>query len=426
MFAALDGGAMVLPAAPARYRSNDSEYRYRPDSEAYYVSGLEEPEALIVLADHADRDRFVVFARARDPAAEQWSGARLGVDGVREHLGADRAFPMDELEQRLPALLHGARSVHYRLGRDVRSQALVLEALRWSRGRGSRSGKGPRSIVDPGQILDGLRVRKDPRELDCMRRAAAITESAFRRLAEVLAPNVGEWELESILESRFRDQGGEGPAFATIVGAGENACILHYVENRARVGASDLVLVDAGAEVDFYAADVTRTFPASGRFNARQREVIDVVSAAHRAGVAACRPGEPVSGVHEAAVAVLAEGLRSLGLVDEPVEQILAEKLYKPFYPHQTSHWLGLDVHEPGDYAADGQATTLEADMVLTVEPGLYFPPSLGEQAGAFLGMGVRLEDDVLVTSSGPEVLTGTLPIDGDGIEALVGNGRSQ
>jgi Xaa-Pro aminopeptidase len=419
----LDGGAMVLPSAPLRYRSNDSEYRYRPDSELYYVSGFEEPECLVVLADHADTDRFVVFVQPRDPVAEQWAGSRMGVDAAREHLGADAAYPISELGERLPGILQGAQAVHYRLGKDSRSQALVQEALAWSRRRGARTGRGPRVVVDPGQILDDLRACKDPQELACMRRAADVTVEAFRTLAGALEPGVGEWELEAVLEGAFRARGAQGPAFASIVGSGQNGCVLHYVDNGDRVEGGDLVLVDAGAEVDYYAADITRTFPAGGAFADRQRRVYDIVASAHSAGVAACRAGASIWAPHEAAVAVLAKGLCALGLLEATPEEVVAEKLYRPFYPHQTSHWLGLDVHEPGDYAAGGEPRLLKPGMVLTVEPGLYFPPSLGEAAGDFEGIGIRIEDDVLVGDAGPERLTGALPVDVGDVQGMVGAG---
>ena len=423
VFARLDGGAMVLPCASVRYRSNDSEYRYRPDSELYYVSGFEEPECLVILADHADTDRFVVFVQPRDAAAEQWTGSRTGVDAARERLGADAAFPISELGERLPGILHGARAVHYRLGRDARSQPLVEEALAWSRRRGARTGRGPRVVLDPGLILDDLRACKDAQELACMRRAADVTVDAFRSLAAALEPGVGEWQLEAVLEGAFRAGGGQGPAFGSIVGSGKNGCVLHYVDNGDRVGGGDLVLVDAGAEVDYYAADVTRTFPAGGAFGGRQRQVYDIVAAAHGAGIAACRVGAPVSAPHEAAVSVLAEGLCELGLLDATPEEVVVDGLYKPFYPHQTSHWLGLDVHEPGDYATGDGPRLLKPGMVLTVEPGLYFPPSLGAAAGDFEGIGIRIEDDVLVGDAGPERLTGALPVDPADVEAMVGAG---
>jgi Xaa-Pro aminopeptidase len=421
VFERLDGGAMVLPASPVKFRSGDSEYRYRPDSELLYVTGMEEPGVVAVLRDHADEERFVLFVRERDAEAEQWSGTRLGPEAARDAFGADAAFPLAELEERLPGLLHGARRVNYRLGGQERVERLVVEALRWSRRRGARKGQGPRSVVDPGEILSELRVHKDPKELDCIRRAASLTVEGFRRLAEATAPGVGEWELEALLDGRFRAGGGEGPAFASIVASGGNACVLHYVANRARLSAGDLLLVDAGAEVDHYSADITRTFPVSGSFSSRQRDVYDVVDRARRAAIEAARPGAPVAGVHDAAVGVIAEGLRDLRVLAESVDQIVASEDYRAFYPHQTGHWLGLEVHDVGDYANDGSSRLLEPGMVLTVEPGLYFPPHVGDRAGPYADLGVRIEDDVLIGEDGPERLTSELPTEAEAVAALVG-----
>jgi len=416
----LDGGAMVLPAAATQYKSGDSEYRYRPDNELLYLTGVEEPGAVAVLRDHADKDRFVLFVQPRDAEAERWSGPRLGPDGARERFGAEAAYPLSELDERLPRLLQGASSIHYRLGAEDGVESAVRASLAWSRRRGARTGSGPRSVVDPGQILSEMRLRKDSAEIDSIRRAADITVEGFRLLAEGIRPGAGEWELEAVLHGQFRARGGSGPAFATIVGSGANGCVLHYVANNARLTEGDLVLVDAGAEVDFYAADVTRTFPVSGVFTAEQRAVYDVVARALDAGVAAARPGQPVAGVHDAVLRVVAEGLADLGVSTESPDDFIEGGGFKAYFPHQASHWLGLDVHDPGDYATDGESRPLEPGMVLTVEPGLYFQPSVAEAAAPFRGIGIRLEDDVLVGETGPERLTGHLVAAADAVAALV------
>jgi len=416
---------MVLPAAAMQYRAGDSQYPYRPDNDLLYLTGVEEPGALAVLRDHADEDRFVLFVPPRDVEAERWSGPRLGPDGVRERFGPDAAFPLSELDERLPRLLQGASSLHYRLGAEGPVERAVRQALAWSRRRGGRTGSGPRLVVDPGQILNEMRLRKDAAEVDAIRRAADITVEGFHLLAEAIRPGVGEWELEALLDGRFRARGGSGPAFETIVGSGANGCVLHYASNDARLAEGDLVLVDAGAEVDFYAADVTRTFPVSGEFTAEQRAVYDVVGRALDAGVAAARPRQPVAGVHEAVLAVVAVGLVDLGIFTETPDDVITSEAFKAYFPHQSSHWLGLDVHDPGDYATDGESRLLEPGMVLTVEPGLYFPPSVGDEAAPFRGIGVRLEDDVLVGDSGPERLTGHLVAAADAIAALVAPKRA-
>jgi Xaa-Pro aminopeptidase len=281
-------------------------------------------------------------------------------------------------------------------------------------------GGGPRSVVDPGEILDDLRVVKDEHELALLRRAAAISVEGQRAAAAAVAPGVGEWAVEAEVDRAFRSRGARGAAFETIVGAGANACVLHYVENACVIGGHDLVLVDAGAEWGLYHGDTTRTYPAAGRFAGAQREVYEVVDAARGAAVGAVRPGAPVADVHAAATRVIVDGLIALGALAGDAERLLEEQAYKPFYPHQTSHWLGLDVHDVGDYAKDGVSRALEPGMVFTVEPGLYFRPAHEGTPERLAGVGVRIEDVVVVTEQGCEVLTSALPTAVEEVEALV------
>lgn len=418
----LGNAAMVLPAAPVRYHTHDVGYRYRPDSELFYLTGFTEPGAVAVLRGQAEEDRFVLFVRERDEKAERWDGPRVGPDGAIEELGADDAYPRGELEERLPDLLKGSAGVYYRLGVDRTVQAPVEAALEHARARGARKGVGPRKVVDPGEILDDLRLVKDPEEIARIRRAAEITMEGFRSAARAMGPGAGEWEVEAALEATFRRQGALGPAFASIVASGPNACVLHYAANDRRIADGDLVLVDAGAEVDFYAGDVTRTLPASGRFTPEQRSVYEVVNEARRAAVDAARPGATTEELHTAALEVLVEGLIELGVLEGPAEERLEDESHKELFPHQTSHWLGLDTHDPGDYARAGEPRTLEPGMVLTVEPGLYFRKECElEGAEPYLGIGIRIEDDVLVTDEGREVLTAALPTDPDEVAELAG-----
>lgn len=420
----LGKGVMVLPAAPILYRSRDVELRYRPDSELFYVSGLTEPEAVAVLGGEADSERFTLFVSPRDADAELWSGVRLGPERAKEVLGANAAYPIEELEARLPALLDGSDRVFFRMGRRVAAQELVLAALQRARLKGPRRGTGPRAIVDPGVVLDDLRMVKDEHEVDRIRRAAELSVQAFRAALAAVRPGLGEWEIESLIDHAFRAGGGAGPAYPTIVGSGANACVLHYVDNRRAIEAGDLVLVDAGAEVDMYAADITRTFPASGSFSGVQRAVYEIVARANRTAVEAVVPGSTIGAVHSAGLDVLVEGLTALNVLEGEASNLIEEEAYKPYFPHQTSHWLGLDVHDVGDYARDAESRVLEPGMVLTVEPGLYFRPDLTElsKGGAeFSGIGVRVEDDVLVTVDGHEILTGNLPVAAGEIEELIG-----
>ena len=421
--AAMGRGVLVLPAAALQYRSRDGEHRYHPDRELLYLTGLTEPESVAVLRG-GEEPALELFLRERDPEAELWAGPRLGPEGAAERLRPDAAHPLSTLDERLPELLRGADRIFFRLGRSDALEARVLEALRWARGRGARTGTGPRAVVDPGEILDELRIVKDAHELESIRGAAELSVAGHRAAAATVAPGVGEWAVEAEVDRAFRVGGGRGAGFETIVGAGANACVLHYVANACTIGADDLVLVDAGAEHAFYHGDITRTLPASGRFTAAQRDVYDVVDAARRAAIEAACPGARIADVHEAATRVIVDGLVALGVLAGSVDEIVGAGAHKPFYPHQTSHWLGLDVHDVGDYARDGVSRALEPGMVFTVEPGLYFRPGHAGTPERLAGIGVRIEDDVVVTSDGCEVLTRALPTAADDVEAWVGAAR--
>lgn len=417
--AGLNDGVLVLPAAPELFRSRDTEYPYRPDSELFYLTGVVEPSAVAVLRP-GEKEQFILFVREREPEMELWTGERLGPDRARELFGADLVHPISELETKLPALLLGPRSIYYRWGATARTDRIVLDALARGRARGPRKGTGPRAVVDPGEILDDQRLIKDADEVALLRRAAAITVDGFRAALAATAPGVGEWEIEAILDGSFRRSGGDGPGYETIVGGGKNACVLHYVQNGAALAAGDLVVVDAGAALGLYHADITRSFPVSGRFTGEQRAVYEVVEAARGAAVAATRPGATLAGIHRATEEVMTAGLVELGILSGDVATLVEEEKHRPFYPHQTSHWLGLDVHDVGDYVRRGEPRVLEPGMVFTVEPGLYFRPGTPESE-RFAGIGVRVEDDLLVTASGHENLTGALPTAADEVAALVG-----
>ncbi len=419
VLAGLGNGAMVLPAAPILLKGRDTELLYRQDSDLFYLTGFTESDSVLVLRGFAETSRAVLFTPARDPKAERWSGPRLGPSGAAVALGLDEARPIDRLESELGPLLAGADRVFFRLGGDHRIERLVLDALRMARTMGVRHGVGPQGIMDPGVILNELRLRKDPWEIDAIREAAAITVKGFRAALARLESGIGEWEVEAELEGTFRSLGAQGPAFPSIVGTGSNACVLHYVRNSSRIGNGDLLLIDAGAEKRMYGGDVTRTVPASGRFSTEQRELYQVVEDARRSAVAEIRPGAPLAEVHKKAVQVLVGGLRQLGVLTGEDEGLIEAGAYEAYFPHRTSHWLGLDTHDVGDYAKNGTSRLLEPGMVLTVEPGLYFPPGGG--GGRFEGIGIRVEDDVLVTEDGCEVLSAALPTRPEDLESLVG-----
>jgi Xaa-Pro aminopeptidase len=418
--AALGNGVMVLPAAPVLMRSRDTEHNYRPDSELFYLTGATEPATVAVLVGGSE-PRFVLFVHERDPDAELWTGRRRGPEASLARFGADEAHPLSELESRLPTLLGEGDRVHFRLGRKDEVEEMVLAALARARARGGRRGTGPRALVDPGEILDDMRLRKDDAEVERLRRAAAVTVAGHEEGLQAVRPGVGEWTIQAAIEAAFLRGGATSPGYGTIVGSGPNACVLHYVDNRRMVEEGDLVLIDAGAEVALYNGDITRTYPASGRFDETQRSVYEVVDRARAAAVATVRPGATIGAVHDSAVAVLVEGLVALGVLEGTVGDLVAAEAYKPYYPHQTSHWLGLDVHDPADYAREGSSRILEAGMAFTIEPGLYFRPGIGGKAERLEGIGVRVEDDVVVTGEGCENFTAALPTASDEIEALVG-----
>ena len=421
VFDALGHDALVLPGSPVRFSSRDTEYPFRASSELFWLTGVREPEGVAVLRGHDEEERFVLFVQPRDPRAELWSGPRLGPEAARERYEADAAYPLEELEARLPGLLAGAGRVYHRLGEDDRVERLVRAALGEARRRGPRTGAGPRGLLDPGELLDDLRLIKDAEEILRIREAARITVDAFRAAMGAVRPGIGEWELEALVDSTFRRSGADGPGYLSIVASGSNACVLHYVENARTIEAGDLVLVDAGAAVSLYSADITRTFPASGRFTPEQRGVYEVVERARARAVSAVAPGATVEGVHRVAVRTLVEGLVELGALAGDVEGLIEEGAHEAFYPHRTSHWLGLDVHDVGDYARRDESRVLEPGMVLTIEPGLYFAPGNEASPERLRGIGVRIEDDVLVTENGHEVLTGALPTSADEVEALTG-----
>ncbi|HUH11823.1 MAG TPA: aminopeptidase P N-terminal domain-containing protein [Longimicrobiales bacterium] len=418
-----DGAALLLPAAPELRVGLDTEVRYRPDAELYYLTGCTEPEAVALLDPTSDEGPFVVFVRPRDPEAELWSGPREGPERARARLGADAAFELDELPGHLGELMGRVDTLYYRLGGGrVDMDARVIAQLAATRKARQRAGVGVRALVDPGAILDDLRIVKSPEELERVRRACAVTAAAFADAARVVRPGAGEWEVEAALEAGFRRRGAWGPAFPTIVASGANATVLHYSANDRRLREGELVLLDGGAYTGLYAGDISRTFPVSGHFSPLQRRIYEIVLAAHARAIAAVRPAATEADVHQAAARVLVEGALELGVLRGDPEELLADReRYRSVFPHRTSHWLGIEVHDVGDYARAGEPRRLEAGMVLTVEPGLYLRADAEEVPAELRGLGIRIEDDVAVTADGAEVLTAELPADPEGVERLTG-----
>lgn len=416
----LGDAVALIGAAPELVVSRDTEVPYRPDSDLFYLTGFEEPRAVALLTPHDPDHRFTLFVRGRDPEREAWSGPRAGVEGARERCGADAAYPIEELEQRLPALLAAAQCIVYPVG-NRELEPLVLAALTRARGARQRRGVGPVGTEDLDSLLGGMRRVKEEVEVERIRTAARISERGHLAAMRYTRPGVGEWEVEAELEAEFRRLGASGPAFESIVGSGANATVLHYVANRDRIREGDLVLVDAGAHWGMYCADITRTFPASGRFSTPQRELYDLVLEAEEAGIAAVRPGGSVQEVHQEVLRVLVGGMMRLGLLlGGDLEEAIREGGFRRFYMHQSSHWLGLDVHDVGLYMEGGEPVPLTPGMVLTVEPGLYLPADAEGVPERYRGIGIRIEDDVLVTEGGREVLTRGVPVSAAEIEDLM------
>jgi Xaa-Pro aminopeptidase len=408
--AALPAGSLALfAAAPVAIRTGDTEYRYRQDNDFYYLTGFPEPEALCLL-DTGGAERFVMFVRPRDPERETWTGRRHGVDGARERFRAEAAHTVDRFDEIFPKLLDGRERLFVTLGRDERLNQRVLEHVRRSQATRDRTGAPALALLSPTDVLHDMRLHKRPEEIERMRRAAAISAVAHREALTLARPGVNEQEIEATIDYAFRRLGATGPAYPSIVASGANATILHYIDNDRRLENGDLLLIDAGAEYDHYCADVTRTYPVGGKFGADARRVYDVVLAAQKAAIDTVAPGATFDDVHDAALRVLVDGLVSLGALSIPAGEAIEKAAYRPFYMHRTSHWLGMDVHDVGKYRLDDKPRVLEPGMVLTVEPGLYFSESVDGAGARYRGIGVRIEDDVLVTEGGHEVLTADIP----------------
>ncbi len=419
---AMGGGAALIVSQPEAFRNNDTLHEYRQNSDLHYLSGFEEPEAaLLLLPDHPEH-RFVIFLRPRDPEKEVWTGRRVGVDRAPGQLGADAAYPISELAERLPAYLEGADRLYLNLGTDPAKDLLALEMLNRTR-RSARAGKpGPTRLIDASEILHEMRLRKDPIEIGSLERAARISAAAHRAAMAAVRPGAYEYEIQAVIEYVFRRAGCHRWAYASIVASGANATILHYEANSRQMQEGDLLLIDAAGEMEYVAADITRTFPVSGRFLPAQRRLYEIVLEAEKRAIAAARPGHRFDDVHQAALQTIVEGLISVGLLSGSVAEAIQSESYRRYFMHKTSHWLGMDVHDVGRYQTDGAPRPLEPGMVLTVEPGIYVPEDDSEAPPEFRGIGIRIEDDVLITESGSRVLTADVPKEVDELEALCGS----
>ncbi|HEY5679375.1 MAG TPA: Xaa-Pro aminopeptidase [Pseudomonadales bacterium] len=420
-----EGSIAVLPAAGQRFRNRNTEYPFRQDSDFYYLTGFAEPDAVLVLAPGRAHGQVILFCREREARAERYDGERVGPERAAERIGVDDAFPVNDLEEILPGMLEGRERIYITLGEYPEFDNRLMHWVAGIRAREAGGAIPPGEFVALKHLLHEQRLYKSAAELRAMREAARITCSAHRRAMAACRPGMTETQLEAELLHEFMVNGARSPAYPSIVGAGANACVLHYVDNHDVLKKGDLVLIDAGCEYQHYASDVTRTFPVAGKFSAAQRALYEVVLEANRQGIEACRPGATFIEPHSTALKVMVEGLIELNLIQGDVEEILQSERYREFCPHNSSHWLGSDVHDVGDYRVEGAWRPLEPGMVLTVEPGIYIPAddSTRHLAPRWRGVGIRVEDDVAITRQGHEVLSASAPKSVDDIERLMRGG---
>jgi Xaa-Pro aminopeptidase len=404
----LGEGILILATAPESIRNRDAHYPYRFDSHFYYLTAFPEPEAVLVLIA-GKRPKQILFCREKNEEREIWDGFRHGPKGAKTAFGFDAAYPYTELDKRLPGLLENQPRLAYAFGADPAWDTRVMGWINTVRGRARTGTTAPTGIVDAHGLIDAMRLIKDSHEVSLMQRAADISAQAHLAAMGACAPGKGEWEMEAELLRAFRQQGCQAPAYTSIVAGGANACVLHYVSNDQRLRDGDLLLIDAAGEYHGYAADITRTFPVNGRFSGVQKDVYEIALAAQLAAIDAVRPGNTFNSPHEAALRVLTQGMVDLKLLQGEVNGLIEDEAYKRFYMHRTGHWLGLDVHDAGEYKQGGDWRALEPGMALTVEPGFYIRPA-DDVPEAFHNIGIRIEDDVVVTDVGCTVLTAAAP----------------
>ncbi|MEZ5562434.1 MAG: aminopeptidase P N-terminal domain-containing protein [Gammaproteobacteria bacterium] len=415
------GSVAILPAAQPRMRNRDVQYPYRQDSDFYYLTGFSEPEAVAVLAPGRAGGEYLLFCRDRNPLRETWDGTRAGPANAVSQFGADEALSIGKIDDILPRIIAGSERIYYTMGAHPEFDQRLTGWLSALGSHGSMAvTHAPDQFIAVDHYLHDLRLYKSREELVAMRRAARIAVQAHRRAMGVCRPGMHEYQIEAEYLHEFHSQGGR-PSYLPIVGSGPNSCILHYHANNRKLEDGDLLLVDAGCEYDYYASDVTRTWPVNGRFTTEQRAIYQVVLDAHAAAIAEVRPGNPWNRPHEAAVRVVTQGLKRLGLLEGSLAELLQARACQRFFMHRTGHWLGMDVHDVGDYRIVDEWRVLEPGMTLTVEPGVYIPAGSRGVAKHWWNIGVRIEDDVLVTRDGCEVLTRDLPVDPDAIEAMIG-----
>ncbi len=400
----------ILSAAPERLRNSNTEYAYRQDSYFWYLTGFPEPEAVAVLVADGGRGRFILFCRDRDKTMEIWNGVRAGQEGAKRDYGAEEAYSIQEIDERLPKLLENRGRIYANLGASAAFDQQLMGWVNQVRAKVRQGINAPTAFTQLTSLLDEMRLIKSEAEIATMRESASIAAQAHVRGMQTVKPGMWEYQLEAEYLHEFMRHGARFPAYNTIVGGGSNACILHYVENNQVLQEGDLVLVDAGCEWQHYASDITRTYPVNGRFTAPQQALYEVVLAAQLAAIDAMQLGQPYYSGHEAALRVLTQGLCDLGLLNGDVNELIETRAYADFYMHGTGHWLGIDVHDVGSYRQSGEGRALKKGMVFTVEPGLYVAADNTRVDEKWRGIGIRIEDNVVMTDNGPEVITADVP----------------
>lgn len=413
------GSVIIVRAATEKIRNRDAAYPYRQDSDFLYLSGFSEPEAMMVLLPQDKGGEAIMFCRERDALREMWDGARAGTEGAVAQFGFDDAFPITEAAERLPDLLHDRERIYHDLGKDPEFDQSLIGWLNEFKSKTRKKFLAPDEIVALDHSLHEMRLFKSRTEITAMRKSARVAEAAHRRAMQVCRPGMNEAEIHAELLHTFTSNQCEA-SYVPIVGGGANACVLHYISNRDTLNDGDLLLIDAGAEYDGYASDITRTFPVNGKFSGPQRDLYEVVLAAQLKAIEEVREGNPWDHVHETAVRVATEGMIELGILKSSLEEALEEEHFKEYYVHNTGHWLGLDVHDVGEYEIDGHSRVLEPGMVLTVEPGIYIPETATAVSETWRGMGIRIEDNVAVTRDEADVITSGICKTIDEIEALM------
>lgn len=410
----------IIPSAGEKIRNHDVTYPFRQDSNFYYLTGFDEPDAVAVLIPGREHGEYVLFCRDKDVTRELWDGYRAGPEGACELYQADDAFPIGDIDEILPGLIEGKDCVYYAMGRHKEFDAHVMDWVNSIRANIRSGAQPPGEFINLDHYLHDLRLYKSAAEIKMMQKAGEISAKAHKRAMRFCQPGVYEYQLEAEILHEFAMSGARLPAYNSIVGGGANACVLHYVENNQRLHDGDLVLIDAGCELDYYAADITRTFPVNGKFSEEQKAIYQLVLDAQLAAIEQAKPGNHWNQPHDATVQVITQGLIDLGLLEGDVEQLIEEQAYTEFYMHRAGHWLGMDVHDAGDYKVNGQWRVLEPGMVFTIEPGIYISPNNNRVAAKWRGIGVRIEDNIVITRTGNQILTDDVPKTVEAIEALM------